>query len=102
MGSWQKWLSNWARWWNIIDQSQPNPTIRGDGLPCTRSKARYFHSDITQPFANPLSECTLRDAAACDMHFIALVRAMPCIFARAAVTFTSQRRKVHGLAGDLK
>ena len=25
MGSWQKWLSRWASWWNITDQSQPNP-----------------------------------------------------------------------------
>ena len=25
MGNWQKWLSSWAKWWNITDQSQPNP-----------------------------------------------------------------------------
>ena len=36
MGSWQKWLSSWARWWviKIIDQRQPNPTIRADASPC--------------------------------------------------------------------
>ena len=35
MGSWQKWLSRWARWWNIPNPTQPNPTIWGDGPPCT-------------------------------------------------------------------
>ena len=25
MGNWQKWLSSWAKWWNITNQSQPNP-----------------------------------------------------------------------------
>ena len=25
MGNWQKWLSSRARWWNIPNQSQPNP-----------------------------------------------------------------------------
>ena len=24
MGIWQKWLSTWARWWNIPNQSHPN------------------------------------------------------------------------------
>ena len=35
MGSWQNWLRSWAKWWNFIDQSQPNPTIRADGPPCS-------------------------------------------------------------------
>ena len=26
MGNWHNWLSSWAKWWNIIDQRQPNPT----------------------------------------------------------------------------
>ena len=26
MGVWQNWLGNWARWWNIPNQGQPNPT----------------------------------------------------------------------------
>ena len=53
MGNWQKWLSRWARWWNIIDHSQPNPTIRVDAPLCifndrapfqtaTGYRARYF------------------------------------------------------------
>ena len=42
MGLWQKWLSSWARWWNISNQSQPNP-----GSP--RRLATLFvrfHSDL--------------------------------------------------------
>ena len=31
---WQKWLSTWARWWNIPNQSQPNPGLLGDGSLC--------------------------------------------------------------------
>ena len=31
---WQKWLSSWARWWNIPSLSQPNPSPRADGTPC--------------------------------------------------------------------
>ena len=31
---------SWARQWNIIDTSQPNPTIRGDRPPCTCSYYR--------------------------------------------------------------
>ena len=34
MGNWQNWLSTWARWWNIPNQSQPNPGSPGDGPPC--------------------------------------------------------------------
>ena len=34
MGNWQKWLSSCARWWNIPNQSQPNPGSPGDVLPC--------------------------------------------------------------------
>ena len=34
MGNWQNWLSSWARWWNIPNQSQPNPDLPGDGSPC--------------------------------------------------------------------
>ena len=32
MGNWQKWLSRWARWWNITDQSQLNPTQLSDQM----------------------------------------------------------------------
>ena len=35
IGRGQNWLSSWARWWNILDQSQPDPTIRTDGPPCS-------------------------------------------------------------------
>ena len=31
---WQKRLSTWARWWNIPNQSQPNPGLLGDGSLC--------------------------------------------------------------------
>ena len=24
-GVWQNWLGNWARWWTIPNQGQPNP-----------------------------------------------------------------------------
>ena len=41
MGNWQNWLSKWAGWWNISDQSQPNHTIRADGPPCSW-RQRYF------------------------------------------------------------
>ena len=34
VGIWQKRLSSWARWWNIPNQSQPNPGSPGDGSPC--------------------------------------------------------------------
>ena len=37
MGNWQNWLSSWARWWNIPNQSQPIPVSPGDLSPC-----RYF------------------------------------------------------------
>ena len=33
MGLWQKWLSNWAKWWNIPNLRQPNPSPRADGTP---------------------------------------------------------------------
>ena len=33
MGNWQNWLTSWAQWWNIIAQSQPNPSICADGPP---------------------------------------------------------------------
>ena len=49
MGNWQNWLSRWARWWNIIDHSQPNPTIRVDAPLCIfndrapfQTATRYF------------------------------------------------------------
>ena len=35
VGIWQKWLSIWARWWNIPNKSQPNPGWPGDVSPCT-------------------------------------------------------------------
>ena len=44
MGNWQNWLSSWARWWNIIDQSQPNPLF--DQMPrpvLVLSKWGYSH-----------------------------------------------------------
>ena len=31
MGNWQSWLSSWARWGNIPNQSQPNPGSPGYG-----------------------------------------------------------------------
>ena len=31
----QKRLSNCARWWNIPNLSQPNPSPQADGTPCT-------------------------------------------------------------------
>ena len=34
MGNWQNWLSSWVRWWNIPNQSQPNPGSPADGSPC--------------------------------------------------------------------
>ena len=41
----QKWLSRWARWWNILNHSQPNPGSPGDGLPCRVLVLRQ--SDLT-------------------------------------------------------
>ena len=35
MGNWQKWLSSWARWWNIPNQSQPNRGLPRDVSPFT-------------------------------------------------------------------
>ena len=37
MGFWQKWLNNWARWKNIPNLCQPNPSPRADGTPCIRT-----------------------------------------------------------------
>ena len=34
MGNWQNWLSSWARWWKIPNQSQLNPGSPGDVSPC--------------------------------------------------------------------
>ena len=34
LGNWQKWLSSWEVWWNILNHSQPNPTVRPDAPPC--------------------------------------------------------------------
>ena len=34
MGNGQNWLSSWARWWNIPNQSQPNRGSPGDVSPC--------------------------------------------------------------------
>ena len=34
MRNWQNWLSSWARWWNIPNQSQPNRGSPGDVSPC--------------------------------------------------------------------
>ena len=34
MGNFQNWLSSWARWWNIPNQSQLNPGSPGDMSPC--------------------------------------------------------------------
>ena len=45
MGNWQNWLSNWARWWTIPNQSQPNRGSPGDPSPC-RSVARVFCFDF--------------------------------------------------------
>ena len=41
MGFWHKQLSNWARWWNIQNLCQPNPSSPSDRTPCRIS--RYMH-----------------------------------------------------------
>ena len=33
MVNWQNWMRSWARWWNIPNQSQPNPGLPGDVSP---------------------------------------------------------------------
>ena len=38
MGNWQIWLSIRARWWNLPNQSQPNPGSPGDVSPRTLTK----------------------------------------------------------------
>ena len=35
MRNWQYWQSSCPRWWNILDQSQPNSIFRAKGAPCT-------------------------------------------------------------------
>ena len=52
MGNWQKWLSSWARCWNIIDQSHPNQTIPADGPPCIVKLATELNS-VPGPRASP-------------------------------------------------
>ena len=46
MGIWQKWLSSWARWWNIPNQSQPNPGSPGYGPLCTYHSFFIFHCAV--------------------------------------------------------
>ena len=42
MGNCQNWLSSWARWWNIPNQSQLNPGSTGDGSLCTKDLILSF------------------------------------------------------------
>ena len=35
LGWWEFGRRGWARWWNIPNQSQRNPSSTGDGSPCT-------------------------------------------------------------------
>ena len=43
MENWHNWLSSWARWWNIPNQSQPNRGLPGDGSPCTVVDLKSVH-----------------------------------------------------------
>ena len=38
MRNWLIWMSRWAVWWNMLNHSQPNPTVRPDAPPCTTLK----------------------------------------------------------------
>ena len=44
MGIWQNWLCGWARLWNIPNLSQPDPSPRADGSPCTGGCWRCEHN----------------------------------------------------------
>ena len=46
MGNWQKYLSRWARWGNISNQSQPNPGSPGDSPPCSALRKKLQHVNV--------------------------------------------------------
>ena len=53
--AWGNWLSSWARWWSIPNQSQPNRGWRGDGSPCNVSPASCLSENSNRKHVNKMS-----------------------------------------------
>ena len=92
LGWWEVGRTGWAKWWNIniidyIDQSQPNPTIRPDGPPCSRIRVEMCSFGpptflpfcaSTRPRQSPLSIISRRDASAAQSPLLDFLKETIC------------------------